>query len=94
MSVYRITRLKALDLRQIRQIMETMQNTIASMGADFVDVAEGDDDTVVIVARYPTTSVMEAATAIAQGAFGEMVTRGAVDSRSIDQWVGHVAMSF
>ena len=94
MAVYRITRLRALDSGQVRQIIEAMRDTIASMGADFIDVAEGDEDTVVIVARYPTTSAIEAATAIAQGAFSEMVTRGAVDSTSIDQWVGHVTMSF
>ena len=94
MAVYRITRLRALDSGQIRQIIETMRDTIASMGADFIDVAEDDDHTLVIVARYPTTSALEGATAIAQGAFGEMVTRGVVDSASIDQWVGRVTMSF
>ena len=94
MGVYRITRLRALDSSQVTTIVEGMRETIESMGADFIDVANGDNDSVIIVARYPNESTMEAATATAQEAFGQMITRGAVDGSSIDQWIGHVTTSF
>ena len=94
MGVYRITRLRALDSSQVTTIVEGMRETIESMGADFIDVANGDNDSVIIVARYPNESTMEAATGTAQEAFGQMITQGAVDGSSIDQWVGHVTMSF
>ena len=94
MACYRITRLKALDSDKIKEIGEGMRETIKTMGADFIDVVEGNDDSMVVVARYPDESTMEAATATAQDAFGQMFTEGAADSASIDQWNGGVMMSF
>lgn len=94
MTCYRITRLKALDSDKIKEIGERMRETIETMGANFVDVAEDNDGNMVVVARYPDESTMEAATATAQDTFGQMVTLGAADSSSIDQWSGRVMMSF
>ena len=71
-----------------------MRETIEAMGADFIDVAEDNDGNMVVVARYPDDSTMEAATATAQDTFGQMITQGAADSSSIDQWNGRVMMSF
>ena len=71
-----------------------MRETIEAMGADFIDVAEANDGNMVVVARYPDESTMEAATATAQDTFGQMITQGAADSSSIDQWTGRIMMSF
>ena len=94
MACYRITRLKALDSDKIKEIGEGMRDTIEAMGADFIDVAQDNDGNMVVVARYPDDSTMEAATATAQDAFGQMITQGAADDSSIDQWNGEVVMSF
>ena len=94
MTYYRITRLKALDSDKIKEIGEGMRDTIEAMGADFIDVAQDNDGNMVVVARYPDDSTMEAATATAQDAFGQMITQGAADASSIDQWNGEVVMSF
>ena len=94
MTYYRITRLKALDSDKIKEIGEGMRDTIEAMGADFIDVAQDSDGNMVVVARYPDDSTMEAATATAQDAFGQMITQGAADGSSIDQWNGEVVMSF
>ena len=94
MACYRITRLKALDSEKIKEIGEGMRDTIEAMGADFIDVAQDNDGNMVVVARYPDDSTMEAATATAQDAFGQMITQGAADGSSIDQWNGEVVMSF
>ena len=94
MTYYRITRLKALDSDKIKEIGEGMRDTIEAMGADFIDVAQDNDGNMVVVARYPDDSTMEAATATAQDAFGQMITQGAADNSSIDQWNGEVVMSF
>ena len=94
MACYRITRLKALDLDKVKEIGEGMREMIETMGADFIDVATDDGNNMVVVARYPDEPTLEAATAAAQDAFGQMVTRGAADSSSIDQWNGQVMMSF
>ena len=93
-AYYRITRLKALDSDKIKEIGEGMRDTIEAMGADFIDVAQDNDGNMVVVARYPDDSTMEAATATAQDAFGQMITQGAADGSSIDQWNGEVVMSF
>ena len=94
MTCYRITRLKALDSDKIKEIGERLRKSIEAMGADFIDVAADNDDNMVVVARYPDVSTMEAATATAQDAFGQMITQGAADGSSIDQWNGEVVMSF
>ena len=94
MTCYRITRLKALDLGKVQNIGEGMRDTIEAMGADFIDVAQDYDGNMVVVARYPDKSAMEAATGAAQDAFGQMITEGAADGSSIDQWNGEVLMSF
>ena len=94
MTCYRITRLKALDSDKIKEIGEGMRDTIEAMGADFIDVAQDNDGNMVVVARYPDDSTMEAATATAQDAFGQMITQGAADGSSIEQWNGEVVMSF
>ena len=94
MACYRITRLKALDSDKIKEIGEGMRDTIEAMGADFIDVAQDNDGNMVVVARYPDDSTMEAATATAQDTFGQMITQGAADGSSIDQWNGEVVMSF
>ena len=94
MAWYRITRLKALDSDKIKEIGDRMRETIEAMGADFIDVAEDDDGNIVVVARYPNASTMEAATATAQDTFGQMITQGAADGSSVDQWNGAVVMSF
>ena len=94
MACYRITRLKALDSDKIQEVGEGMRDTIKAMGADFIDVAEDNDGNMVVIARYPDESTMEAATSTAQDAFGQMIAQGAADSSSIDQWNGGVMMSF
>ena len=94
MTCYRITRLKALDSAKVQEIGEGMRDTIKAMGADFIDVAKDNDGNMVVIARYPEETTMEAATATAQDAFGHMITQGAADSSSIDQWSGGVMMSF
>ena len=94
MTCYRITRLKALDSDKIKDIGEKMRETIEAMGADFIDVAQDNDGNMVVVARYPNELAMEEATATAQDTFGQMITQGAADSSSIDQWNGGVIMSF
>ena len=48
----------------------------------------------IVVARYPDESNMQAATATAQGVFGQMVAEGVADGSSIDQLVGEATMSF
>ena len=60
-ACYRITRLKALDSDKIKEIGEGMRDTIETMGADFIDVAQDSDGNMVVVARYPDDSAMEAA---------------------------------
>ena len=94
MTCYRITRLKALNSDKVQEIGEGMRDTIEAMGADFIDVAKDNDGNMVVIALYPNESTMEAATATAQGAFGQMITQGAADGSSIDQWNGEVVMSF
>ena len=94
MTCYRITRLKALNSDKIKEIGEGMRDTIETMGADFIDVAEDNDGNMVVIARYHDESTMEAATATAQDTFGQMITQGAADASSIDQWNGEVVMSF
>ena len=94
MTCYRITRLKALDSDKIKEIGEGMRDTIKAMGADFIDVAEDNDGNMVVIARYHDESTMEADTATAQGAFGQMITQGAADGSSVGLWNGEVVMSF
>ena len=94
MTCYRITRFKVLDLDKMTQIAEGMRDTISAAGADFIDVAADDDGNGAVVARYPDEATMEAATTMAQAAFGQMVAEGAADSASIQAWSAEVIFSF
>ena len=94
MTCYRITRLIDLDSDKVQEIGEGMRDKIKVMGADFIEIAQDNEGEMVVIARYPDESTMEAATATAQDAFGQMITQGAADSSSIDQWNGKVIMSF
>ena len=94
MAYYRITRLKALESDKIKEIGDRIRDTIKAMGADFIDIAEDNDGNIVVVARYPDGSTIEAVTATAQDTFRQMITQGAADDSSIDQWSGGAVMSF
>ncbi|MGE4648337.1 MAG: hypothetical protein AAEJ59_09775 [Arenicellales bacterium] len=93
MTVYRITRFTSPDVGKAVTMAEEARDEVAAAGADIIDIAMDDDGNGVVVAKYPDSATMEAATAVAMGVFGKMIAEGAIDGDSIDIWTGNVAVS-
>ena len=93
MTVYRITRFTSPDAGKAVTMAEEAREEVAAAGADIIDIAMDDDGNGVVVAKYPDSATMEAATAVAMGVFGKMIAEGAIDGDSIDIWTGNVAVS-
>ena len=94
MAVYRITRFSSPDMDKAMELAESIRDSLSEVRSDFIDVATDDQGNGVVIARYPDSSAMEDATAMAQQALGQLVTAGAIDATSIDQWTGEVAISY
>ena len=93
MAIYRITRFTSSDIQKAIAMAEDARDEVAAAGADFIDIAADADGNGVVVAKYPDAATMEAATAIAQKVFGQMVSEGVMDGDSISIWSGEVVNS-
>ncbi|HJP07668.1 MAG: hypothetical protein GY889_08165 [Proteobacteria bacterium] len=93
MAIYRITRFTSQDMNKAIAMADAARDEIATVGADFIDVAADDDGNGVVVARYPDSATMEAATPVAQKVFGQMIAEGVMDGESVDIWTGGVVNS-
>ena len=94
MSVYRITRFSAPDMGKANEMSEGMRSTLESAGAEFIDIVDYGNGKGVVIAKYASQEAMDAATEIAQNAFGQMVAEGAIDGDSIHPHTGVVVNSF
>ena len=93
MAIYRITRFTSQDMNKASAMADAARDEIATVGADFIDVAADDDGNGVVVARYPDSATMEAATPVARKVFGQMIADGVMDGESVDIWTGDVVNS-
>jgi len=93
MAIYRITRFTSSDIQRAIAMAEEARDEVAAVGADFIDIAADAEGNGVVVAKYPDTATMEAATVTAQKVFGQMVAGGVMDGDSIDIWTGDVVNS-
>ena len=93
MAIYRITRFTSSDIQKAIAMAEDARDEVAAAGADFIDIAADADGNGVVVAKYPDAATMEAATAIAQKVFGQMVAEGVMNGDSISIWSGEVVNS-
>ena len=93
MAIYRITRFTSSDIQKAIAMAEDARDEVAAVGADFIDIAADADGNGVVVAKYPDAATMEAATAIAQKVFGQMVSEGVMNGDSISIWSGEVVNS-
>ena len=93
MAIYRITRFTSSDIQKAIAMAEDARDEVAAAGADFIDIAADADGNGVVVAKYPDAATMEAATAIAQKVFGQMVSEGVMNGDSISIWSGEVVNS-
>ena len=93
MAIYRITRFTSSDMDKAKARAEEARDEVSAGGADFIEIAADADGNGVVVAKYPDTATMEAATATAQKVFGQMVAEGVMDGDSISIWTGDVINS-
>ncbi|HCY13408.1 MAG TPA: hypothetical protein DG414_06170 [Gammaproteobacteria bacterium] len=90
MAVYRITRFTSSNMDKAVEGAEAARSAIEALGADFIDLVSDGEGNGIVIAKYPDTATMEAATATAQQVFGQMIQEGAMDGASIDIWSGDV----
>ncbi len=90
MAVYRITRFTSSNMDKAVEGAEAARSEIEALGADFIDLVSDGEGNGVVIAKYPDTATMEAATATAQQVCGQMIQEGAMDGASIDIWSGDV----
>ena len=94
MAMYRITKFTAPNMNKAQEISESMRDILESVGADFIDIVSCGDGEGLVIAKYPSQTVMDAATETAKQAFGEMIKAGAIDGTSIQTQIGEVLLSF
>ena len=94
MSVYRITRFAAPDMKKAAEIAENMRDVLEGIGADFIDMVSYGNGKGVVLAKYPDQATMDAASEAAKQAFGKMIETGAVEDGSIHPHAGEVIKSF
>ncbi len=94
MSVYRITEFKTSDMGKVVDFCETLGEDVAAAGAESIDVVSVGDSKGLVVAKYTTQALMEAATDINKQAFGKMIVAGLVNAGSVGGLSGEVVFSF
>ncbi len=94
MSVYRITEFTTSDMGKLVDFCETLREAVAAAGAESIDVVSVGEGKGIVVAKYATQALMEAATDINKQAFGKMIEAGFLDAASINRRSGDAVFSF
>jgi hypothetical protein len=94
MKVYRITRFAAADMDKVKASTENMRDTIAGLGAEFIDLVSYGNGKGVVIARYPDQATMDAAAETARKVFADMIAAGVIDGDSVHPHTGEVFNSF
>ena len=94
MSVYRITRFASPDMDKATAHIESLRSILESANADFIDIVSYGNGKGVVIAKYPDQAAMDAASSMAQQAFGQMIEAGLIDADSIHPHTGEVVGSF
>ena len=94
MSVYRITEFTSSDMGKMVEFAETLRDAVAAAGAESIDIASVGNGKGLVVAKYATQALMDAATDINKQAFGKMIAAGFVNGDSVSGQSGEVVFSF
>ena len=90
MSVYRITAFTSPDTAKAVEAIEPLRSDLATAGAESIEIVSVGDGKGLVVAKYATQAVMEAATSVHQKAFGTMISSGHINGDSISAQTGEV----
>ena len=94
MPVYRLTEFTSPDMSKTVEFCETLRDEVAAAGAESIDVISVGGGKGVVIAKYATKELMEAATPINKSAFGKMIGADLVNADSIGGQSGEVVFSF
>lgn len=94
MAVYRVTEFTSPKPEQVAIACEAITGIVAEAGADMIDIVMMDGGKGLVIARYSSEAVMNAATPIHQEAFGALVAGGTIDGNSIASRSGEKVFSF
>ena len=94
MSVYRVTGFTTSDMGKLVEFCETLREEVAAAGAESIDVVSMGEGKGLVVAKYATQALMEAATDINTKAFGKMIEAGLLDQAGISRQSGEVVFAF
>ncbi|MDA9207912.1 hypothetical protein N9O61_03410 [Octadecabacter sp.] len=94
MSVYRVTEFTSPKPQSIEAALEAITDMVAKAGAEMIDVVMMDGGKGLVIARYGSEAIMNAATPVHQEAFGALVADGVIDGTSISSRSGETAFSF
>ena len=73
MSVYRLTEFTSSDMSKLIEFTASLRDAVAAAGAESIDVISVGDDKGVVIAKYATQELMDAATDINKAAFGKIL---------------------
>ena len=94
MSVYRVTRFNIVNIASEVEATQAMRNLIESTSAEFVDIVSARRGSSRVIARYPDSATMEAATSAARQVFGRQTGDSIIDDTSLEIWSGEIPVSF
>ena len=90
MSFYRITEFTSPDTAKAIEAMEPLRADLATAGAESIEIVSVGDGKGLVIAKYATQTVMEAATGVSQKTFGSMIASGHINGDSVSRQSGEV----
>lgn len=94
MQAYRVTEFTSPTPENVATACNAITDMVAKAGAEMIDIVMMDGGKGLVIARYGSEAIMNAATPIHQEAFGVLVADGAIDGSSISSRFGEKVFSF
>jgi len=90
MTVYRITEFTSPDTTKAIEALGPLRSDLATAGAESIEIVLVGDGKGLVIAKYATAAIMDAATGVQQKAFGTMIASGHVNADSVSGQSGEV----
>jgi hypothetical protein len=94
MTAYRVSEFISPTPEKVAAACDAITDIVAKAGAEMIDIVMMDGGKGLVIARYSSEAAMDAAMTYNKEAFGELVTAGVVDGRSIVSRSGEKVFSF
>jgi len=93
MTVIRITEFTSPDMAKAIKDVESVRGDLAAANAQSIEIVSVGDGKGLVIAKYATLALMEAATDLQKQVFGKMIAAGSINGDSIRGQFGEVVVT-